>query len=430
MNIHKLNQKKLLVKGKIIIGLDLAKTKHVGIPMLPDGVISGKPFSFGQNQESFAELWVRSQELIRNHGASGVVFAMEATGSFWEPLARHFEKKEVDLVFVHGRVVKKCREMMDLSKSKNDPKDAYLIAQLCSEGKFSEIRQPNGVWSNLRNLGLLRADLMRDWVAWGNRIRSIQDKYWPEREQVLKGCLRNTSLYLFERCPFPQDVVKLGRIGLLQLVLEGSNKRRGSKVADQLLESAAKSVGVREGTDSARWELQLAAATVKSLSERLKEVDEKLVQLASKTGYLEAMVSMPGLSAVGAALLLGEVGDPARYRNAKEWTKLAGLNLVENQSGKTKREGKRISRIGRPVLRHVLYYLCIPVLRHNADFRVSYLELRKRGKPTMKAIIASMCRLLRVCFALCRSKQPYQLRSDSEAKLAQLREEHALKKAS
>ena len=61
-------------------------------------------------------------------------------------------------------------------------------------------------------------------------------------------------------------------------------------------------------------------------------------------------MSIPGLSAVGAALLLGEVGDPARYKNAKEWVKLAGLNLVENQSGKQKREGKRISRIGRPVL--------------------------------------------------------------------------------
>ena len=429
MNIHKLNQKKQLVKGKVVIGLDLAKTKHVGVSMLPDGVISGKPFVFGQNQESFIDLWARGQELVQKHGATGLVFAMEATGSFWEPLARHFEAKDVDLVFVHGRVVKKCREMMDLSKSKNDPKDAYLIAQLCSEGKFSEIRQPKGVWSNLRNLGLLRADLMRDWVAWGNRIRSIQDKYWPEREQVLKGCLRNTSLYLFERCPFPEDILKLGKIGLLQLVLEGSNKRRGSRVADQLLEAAAKSVGVREGMESARWELQLAAATVKSLSDRLREVDDQLVRLASKTGYLEALVSMPGLSAVGAALLLGEVGDPSRYRNAKEWTKLAGLNLVENQSGKTKREGKRISRIGRPVLRHVLYYLCIPVLRHNADFRVSYLELKKRGKPTMKAIVAAMCRLLRVCFALCRSKQSYQLRADSPVKLAQLKEEHALKKA-
>lgn len=57
-------------------------------------------------------------------------------------------------------------------------------------------------------------------------------------------------------------------------------------------------MGVREGIDSARWELQLAAATVKSLSDRLKEVDARLVELASKTGYLEALVSMPGWSGV------------------------------------------------------------------------------------------------------------------------------------
>ena len=109
--------------------------------------------------------------------------------------------------------------------------------------------------------------------------------------------------------------------------------------------------------------------------------------------------------------------------------KLAGLNLIENQSGKLKREGKRISRVGRPVLRHVLYYISIPLRTHNPEFRVHYLELRRRGKHTMKAVVASMHKLLRLAFALCRTGETYKLPQGASERAAELRAEWATRNA-
>jgi len=436
MNIHKLNQKKTLVKGRLIVGLDLAKREHVAVLMLPDGVVVGKPIKVANEREAFELFWKRCVELRERHQLGGIIFAMEATGSYWEPLARYFRPLGAELVFVHAKVVKQSREMMDLSRSKNDPKDAYVIAQVASEGKFMSLNTPSGIWADLRELGLMRADVLKDWVAWGNRIRSLGEKFWPERERVLKSWTGMTSLHLLESCPFPDDALELGYDGLHQLVLEGSNRRKGRNLTKALLETAKVSIGVREGLETARWELKHCVELFRLLTAKLKEIDLKLVEAAEKTGYLDALASIPGLSLVGAALLLGEVGNPAQYRSAKEWIKLAGLNLIENQSGgRQKREGKRISRVGRPVLRHVLYYLSIPILRHNPEFRVHYLQLRKRGKPAMKAIVASMHKILRLTFALCRTGQRYQEPPDIRQRVAELKEEWtrqqaALKRAS
>ncbi len=430
MNFNKLNEKKRLVKGQLIVGLDLAKTNHVAVPMLPDGVVFGKPIRFTQTRESFDDLFSRCQEICQKGEATGIMFAMEATGSYWEPLARHFAEKPVNLVFVAGSVVKRTRRMMDLSRSKNDPKDAYIIAQVASEGKMMRINAPTGIWAELRNFGFLRGDLVKDSVAWGNRIRSIQEKFWPERETALKDVLRKTSLFLLKKCPFPDDVLRLGKAGLLELVLEGSNKRKSQRVTDQIWLAAQDSIGVRDGQEAAKWELLQAIDLVDTLKKKITEVDAKLTDLARATGYLESLESIPGLSAVGAALLLAEVGDPSRYRNAKEWVKLAGLNLIENQSGKKKLgEGKSISKVGRPVLRHVLYTLSFPLLRHNPEFRAANLSMRNDGKHPMKGIIAAMCRLLRVSFSLCKTKQLYRSNPDSHAKIKRLQDEIEARKA-
>lgn len=429
MNIHKLNQKKALVKGKLIVGVDLAKRNHVAVCMLPDGVVVGKPLNVSHDAASLRELW-KTLECIRDGGdLAGIVIAVEATGAYWEAFVRQFSEYSVDLVFTHGRVVKKTREMMDLSKSKNDPKDAYIIAQVTLEGKFSKIRTCNGVWAELRNLGLLRHDIMKSWVAWGNRIRSIQEKFWPERDRALKDCLLKTSLFLLEQCPFPEDIVALGLEGLQELVLKGSNNRKSWSTTRAIYQAAQDSIGVRHGQETARWELEHAIELFRLFDSKLQQIDQRLVTLLKETGYHDCLASIPGLSATGAALILAEIGDPESFTNAKEWVKLAGLNLVENQSGKGKREGRRISKVGRPVLRHVLYNLTIPLLRHNTEFRVHFLQLKNRGKHPMKAVVASMHKILRLTFALCRTKESYREPIDSRQTLERLVSEWEGKRA-
>lgn len=49
-----------------------------------------------------------------------------------------------------------------------------------------------------------------------------------------------------------------------------------------------------------------------------------MVGLLGALGYAELAATVPGLSAVGAAAILGETGDPSRYGSARTWVKHAG----------------------------------------------------------------------------------------------------------
>jgi len=64
----------------------------------------------------------------------------------------------------------------------------------------------------------------------------------------------------------------------------------------------------------------------------------------------ELVTSIDGLIAVGAAAILAETGDPARFRSPRAVVKHAGLCPRDNASGQ--HQGKSaISGRGRPVLR-------------------------------------------------------------------------------
>jgi transposase len=187
------------------------------------------------------------------------------------------------------------------------------------------------------------------------------------------------------------------------------------------VDAAGNSVGITEGLEAARTELVEATIQVQTIQDQLTRVESRLLQLVRTTGYAEAIASIPGVSELGAALLLGELGDPSAFRNAKEWIKLAGLNLIENQSGKGKREGKRISRVGRPLLRALLYQMAVTTLRHNPVLHAAYLNLRIAGKATVKALVANMCRLLRMVFALCKSKASFATPDGAQQEVVRLK---------
>ena len=62
------------------------------------------------------------------------------------------------------------------------------------------------------------------------------------------------------------------------------------------------------------------------------------------------------------------------------------------------------------MLRHLLYQMAVTTLRHNETLMTSYLSLRLESKATVKALVANMCRLLRIVLAICKSRSQFRHR--------------------
>ena len=77
---------------------------------------------------------------------------------------------------------------------------------------------------------------------------------------------------------------------------------------------------------------------------------------------LSRLADIPALTAVGAAAILAETGDPRRYDSSSSLVKHAGLSPSDNASGAFFGEA-HISRRGRPGLRLTAWRAVWPMLR-------------------------------------------------------------------
>ena len=75
---------------------------------------------------------------------------MEPTGHYWMPLAQFLRKQGIQVVLVNPMHVRKSKELDDNSPTKNDVRDAKVIAQLLKDGRYSEPHMLTGVYADLR----------------------------------------------------------------------------------------------------------------------------------------------------------------------------------------------------------------------------------------------------------------------------------------
>ena len=102
---------------------------------------------------------------------------------------------------------------------------------------------------------------------------------------------------------------------------------------------------------------------------------------------LSRLGDIPGLSAVGAAAILAETGDPCRYDSSSSLVKHAGLSPSENASGAFAGQA-HISRRGRPGLRLAVWRAVWPMLRFNPVMAAKYAAMTQAAGATADAAVA------------------------------------------
>lgn len=88
---------------------------------------------------------------------------------------------------VNPHHVNRSKELDDNLQTKNDQKDALVIARLMRDGRFSYPRILEGMEAELRNGTTLRAKIQEDVNALQNRIIRWLDRFFPEFTQVVKN---------------------------------------------------------------------------------------------------------------------------------------------------------------------------------------------------------------------------------------------------
>jgi hypothetical protein len=401
----------LLPRDGAVIGIDLAEDKQVlavvdhDVRVLARKTVRVKAFRLGQALD-----WAAAQARVK--GFAQVAVACEPTGARWLQVQRLCAERGLPLVCVQPLVSHIAREQQDYTPHKADESDCVLIGRLAAELHCYVPEELEEAWADLRQLGRRRAQLITAATASVQRIGDFLSVAWPV---VPEACARPFESMTWlaalqvvtSRCGAdPARLCGLGAEGFAALVRAAVGGWGGKRISGRVCRAVFAALADTEGVVAScrRGLLRRIADELGDLARtraQLRAVEADMVAVLDELG-LSRLGDIPGLTAVGAAAILAETGDPRRYETSSSLVKHAGLAPAGNESGAFSGQ-PRISRRGRPGLRLAAWRAVWPLLRHNPVMAAKYAALAAAAAPagtrTRQAAAAAAARARVACAA-------------------------------
>src|SRR5690625_2598156 len=193
----------------LIVGIDIAKDKHVARAQDDRSSDLGKRLFFENRIHGFENMLDWAKKLQQENNKTHVIFGVEPTRHYWLSLAYFLKAKGYDFVLVNPMHVKKSKELDDNSPTKNDTKDAKVIAQLIKDGRYSVPNLLEGIYAELREGVKVRDQLTEQFVITGGRIQNAIQRYFPEFFDVFGDWRGKAALCTLQIFPLPSQISEM-----------------------------------------------------------------------------------------------------------------------------------------------------------------------------------------------------------------------------
>jgi len=310
----------------------------------------------------------------RAKGFAQVTVACEPTGPRWLQVQRLCAERGLPLVCIQPQT------------HKTDEADCVLIARLAVELHCYIPEELDETWAHLRHLGRRRTQLITAATASGQRILDFLSVAWPTVTETCADPLKSvtwlTALQVVTaRCGAdPGKLAAMGPEAFTALVRGAVAGWGGKKAWGPITGRVFAALTSTEGVvvSSRRGLLRRIADELGDLQRtraQLGAVEADMVGVLGELG-LSRLADIPALSAVGAAAILAETGDPRRYDSSSSLVKHAGMSPSDNASGAFLGDA-HISRRGRPGLRLTVWRAVWPMLRFNPVMAAKYAAMTR-----------------------------------------------------
>jgi transposase len=384
--------RELVPVSNAIVGIDLADQKQMVVLCDHDSrVLARRTFRCKAWNLGAALDWAAGRAAAM--GFSRVTVACEPTGHRWRILGQLAADRGMAFVCVQPMITSWARRNEDLTFDKTDEKDAVLIARLTAQLSCYVPEPVDETWGRLRHLGARREELIAAGVAQIQQVRDLLECVWPAALTAAAQPFRSTTwaaamhVILDRDCADLDRTRRLGPARFEQQVRREITRRGGQKpclrIVRKLYAALADRAGViadrRGALERAGWVL----TDWETDQQRLTATEDRMVKVLDELELTTLVTSIPGISAVGAAAILAETGDPRRFTSARAMVKHAGLAPRQRQSGtytgKTKLTGK-----GRPRLRVAAWRAAWGALQTNTVYANRYRHLTTRETNRLK----------------------------------------------
>lgn len=386
----------------IYVGIDVAKDKHDCCFMSSDGQVLNQIFTIPNTMEGFDNLFLKMSSASPD--LNSIKVGLEATGHYSYNLLGYLLNKGITLFVINPLHTNLYRKSLSLRKTKTDKVDARTIASMLrSDVDLKPYTDTIFLNEELKSLTRYRFDKVRERAKLKQSIARLVTILFPELEHLV-STLHMASVYaLLSEFPSAQHVAR-AHLTQLKALLHGASKGRYDRdKAIHIRDAARSSIGSNMPAKS--LELRHTIRLIGELDAEIAEIESEIKSLMDEIN--SPILTIPGISFRMGAMILAEIGDISRFDSPDKILAFAGLSPSTYQSGQLSSSYSHMEKRGSRYLRYALFNATKFVCRWDASFTIYLSKKRSEGKHYNVAISHAAKKLVRLIYALEKSRQGY-----------------------
>lgn len=167
---------------------------------------------------------------------------------------------------------------------------------------------------------------------------------------------------------------------------------------------------IEEGSYIHKRSKRRLSSRMKMLNTQIEEIEKEMQQLVEQDEELKRKISylqsIPGISFIASAAVVGETLGFSNIANAKQLTSYVGYDVVIRESGSYKGKTK-ISKKGNKHIRAILHMPSMTAIRVNPTLKPFYQRLKSKKEKPIIGLVATQRKLLLLMYTLWKNEENY-----------------------
>ena len=388
----------------VSVGIDVSKDKHDCFIINSEGAVLAEVFTIPNNLDGFNTLLDRIRSCTTPQDSIKV--GLEATGHYSYNLLGFLLDNGLATYVLNPLRTNLYRKSLSLRKTKTDRVDARTIAaMLLSDVSLKPYTDTSYHNEELKSLTRYRFDKVKERAKLKTSVSRLVCILFPELEKLVPT-LHMASVYaLLSEFPGAGQIAAAHLTRLKALLDSASKGHYKRDMAVEIRNAARQSIGSRMPAKS--LELQHTIRLIRELDAEIDEIESAIQAIMDE--LQSPITTIPGIGFRMGAMILAEVGDFTRFDSPDKLLAYAGMSPSTYQSGQLINCYPHMEKRGSRYLRYALYNAAKYVCLWDPAFAAYLAKKRAEGKHYNVALSHAAKKLVRLIFALEKSRQPYRL---------------------
>ena len=379
----------------IYVGIDVAKDKHDCCILGSEADMLYPAFTIPNNKAGFDELYEKIFSVTDDK--TEIKVGLEATGHYSLNLLGSLIDKGLTTCVINPLHTNLYRKGLSLRKTKTDKVDAGSIAMMLMTDKTLKPYSDTSYHSEeLKSLTRYRFDKVQERAKLKTSVARLVNILFPELEKLVPT-LHMASVYaLLSELPGASYIADCHLTHLKTLLETASKGRYGRDMAMAIRDAARDSIGSVIPAKS--MELKHTIHLIEVMTDEINEIESSIKSAMDTFG--SPIMTIPGINYRMGAMILAEVGDFSRFRNADQILAFAGLSPSTYQSGQLDSCYSHMEKRGSRYLRYALFNATKYVCHWDDEFGKYLAKKISEGKHYNVAVSHAAKKLTRTIYRM------------------------------